>query len=40
VREVAAIFGLEGKLEAESRLLSQGEKKLSTSPAPSRWRRR
>jgi branched-chain amino acid transport system ATP-binding protein len=28
VREVAAIFGLEGKLEAESRLLSQGEKKL------------
>ncbi len=28
VREVAAIFGLEGKLDAESRLLSQGEKKL------------
>ena len=28
VREIAAIFGLEGKLEAESRLLSQGEKKL------------
>jgi branched-chain amino acid transport system ATP-binding protein len=28
VREVAAIFGLDGKLEAESRLLSQGEKKL------------
>ena len=28
VREVAAIFGLEGKLEAESRLLAQGEKKL------------
>ena len=28
VREVAAIFGLEGKLETESRLLSQGEKKL------------
>ncbi len=28
VREVAAIFGLEGKLESESRLLSQGEKKL------------
>ena len=28
VREVAAIFGLEGKLGAESRLLSQGEKKL------------
>ena len=28
VREVAAIFGLETKLEAESRLLSQGEKKL------------
>jgi branched-chain amino acid transport system ATP-binding protein len=28
VREVAAIFGLEGKLGSESRLLSQGEKKL------------
>jgi branched-chain amino acid transport system ATP-binding protein len=28
VRDVAAIFGLEGKLDAESRLLSQGEKKL------------
>jgi branched-chain amino acid transport system ATP-binding protein len=28
VREVAAIFGLEGKLDSESRLLSQGEKKL------------
>jgi len=28
VREIAAIFGLEGKLGAESRLLSQGEKKL------------
>ena len=28
VREVAAIFGLEGKLGAEARLLSQGEKKL------------
>ena len=28
VREVAAIFGLEGKLHTESRLLSQGEKKL------------
>ena len=28
VREVATIFGLESKLEAESRLLSQGEKKL------------
>jgi branched-chain amino acid transport system ATP-binding protein len=28
VREVAAIFGLEGKLDRESRLLSQGEKKL------------
>jgi len=28
VREVAAIFGLDGKLETESRLLSQGEKKL------------
>jgi len=28
VREVAAIFGLDGKLDAESRLLSQGEKKL------------
>ena len=28
VREVAAIFGLEGKLDGESRLLSQGEKKL------------
>jgi len=28
VQEVAAIFGLEGKLETESRLLSQGEKKL------------
>ncbi|HET7729802.1 MAG TPA: ATP-binding cassette domain-containing protein [Usitatibacter sp.] len=28
VEEVAAIFGLEGKLETESRLLSQGEKKL------------
>ncbi|MDQ3027194.1 MAG: ATP-binding cassette domain-containing protein [Pseudomonadota bacterium] len=28
VREVAAIFGLESKLESESRLLAQGEKKL------------
>ncbi len=28
VREVATIFGLEGKLDNESRLLSQGEKKL------------
>ena len=28
VREVAAIFGLERKLQTESRLLSQGEKKL------------
>ena len=28
VREVAAIFGLETQLEKESRLLSQGEKKL------------
>jgi len=28
VREVAAIFGLDGKLESEARLLSQGEKKL------------
>jgi len=28
VREVATIFGLEAKLDAESRLLSQGEKKL------------
>ena len=28
VREVAAIFGLEAKLESESRLLAQGEKKL------------
>jgi branched-chain amino acid transport system ATP-binding protein len=28
VREVASIFGLEGKLEVESKLLSQGEKKL------------
>jgi branched-chain amino acid transport system ATP-binding protein len=28
VREVAAIFGLEGKLDQRSRLLSQGEKKL------------
>ena len=28
VREVAAIFGLDGKLDSESRLLSQGEKKL------------
>ena len=28
VRDVAAIFGLDGKLDAESRLLSQGEKKL------------
>jgi branched-chain amino acid transport system ATP-binding protein len=28
VREVAAIFGLETKLERESRLLAQGEKKL------------
>ena len=28
VREVAAIFGLEGKLGNEARLLSQGEKKL------------
>ena len=26
VREVAAIFGLEGKLDSEARLLSQGEK--------------
>ena len=28
VREVASIFGLEGKLDAQARLLSQGEKKL------------
>ncbi len=28
VRDIAAIFGLEGKLDAESHLLSQGEKKL------------
>ena len=28
VREVASIFGLEAKLDVESRLLSQGEKKL------------
>lgn len=28
VREVASIFGLEGKLDSESRLLAQGEKKL------------
>ena len=28
VREVAAIFGLEDKLESESRLLAQGDKKL------------
>ena len=28
VRDVAAIFGLDGKLDAEARLLSQGEKKL------------
>jgi branched-chain amino acid transport system ATP-binding protein len=28
VAEVAAIFGLEGKLGSEARLLSQGEKKL------------
>ena len=28
VREVAAIFGLEGKLESQAQLLSQGEKKL------------
>ena len=28
VREVAAIFGLEAKLDDEARLLSQGEKKL------------
>ena len=28
VREVAAIFGLEPKLDSEARLLSQGEKKL------------
>ncbi len=28
VREVAAIFGLDSKLDTESRLLSQGEKKL------------
>ena len=28
VREVAWIFGLDGKLESEARLLSQGEKKL------------
>ena len=28
VREVAAIFGLERKLDSEARLLSQGEKKL------------
>jgi branched-chain amino acid transport system ATP-binding protein len=28
VREIAAIFGLEAKLDSESRLLSQGEKKL------------
>src|SRR5260221_14102174 len=28
VREVAAIFGLDAKLDSEARLLSQGEKKL------------
>ena len=28
VAEIAALFGLEGKLDRESRLLSQGEKKL------------
>jgi branched-chain amino acid transport system ATP-binding protein len=28
VRDVAAIFGLDGKLDSQSRLLSQGEKKL------------
>ena len=28
VREVAAVFGLEGKLASQARLLSQGEKKL------------
>ncbi len=28
VREVAAIFGLEGKLDTQAQLLSQGEKKL------------
>jgi len=28
VKEVAAIFGLDGKLDSEARLLSQGEKKL------------
>jgi branched-chain amino acid transport system ATP-binding protein len=28
VREVAAIFGLDGKLDAQARLLPQGEKKL------------
>ena len=28
MREVAAIFGLDAKLDTESRLLSQGEKKL------------
>jgi branched-chain amino acid transport system ATP-binding protein len=28
VRDVAAIFGLDGKLDTESRLLAQGEKKL------------
>ena len=28
VREVAAIFGLDGKLDSQARLLSQGEKKL------------
>ncbi len=28
VREVAAIFGIDGKLDSEARLLSQGEKKL------------
>lgn len=28
VHEVAAIFGLDGKLDSEARLLSQGEKKL------------
>ncbi len=28
VRDVAAIFGLDGKLDTETRLLSQGEKKL------------
>ncbi len=28
VRDVAAIFGLDGKLDRETRLLSQGEKKL------------